>query len=165
MNMKFAIVKSRINMELNNIDKLHSELQARGLLEQLPSRVSSLSDQFQLRAVGSILHDFYTCAENIFKIIARYIDESTPDGSDWHLELLQQMSTDIANIRPYVISSQTLQYLNEYKGFRHIFRNIYGFNLIAERIERLLDLFDPTIKLLKQDIQSFIQKMDEAISS
>jgi len=165
MNMKFAIVKSRINMELNNIDKLHSELQARGLLEQLPSRVSSLSDQFQLRAVGSILHDFYTCAENIFKIIARYIDESTPDGSDWHLELLQQMSTDIANIRPYVISSQTLQYLNEYRGFRHIFRNIYGFNLIAERIERLLDLFDPTIKLLKQDIQSFIQKMDEAISS
>ncbi len=165
MNMKFAIVKSRINMELNNIDKLHSELQARGLLEQLPSRVSSLSDQFQLRAVGSILHDFYTCAENIFKIIARYIDESTPDGSDWHLELLQQMSTDIANIRPYVISSLTLQYLNEYRGFRHIFRNIYGFNLIAERIERLLDLFDPTIKLLKQDIQSFIQKMDEAISS
>jgi hypothetical protein len=143
---------------------LYSELQTRYLLEQTPSRVNSLSDQFQLRAIGSILQDFYTSVENIFKVVARYVDESTPDGHDWHLELLQQMSTDIISIRPAVISSQTLQYLNEYRGFRHIFRNIYGFNLIAERVERLLDLLEPTIKLLKQDIQSFMEKMDETLS-
>ena len=164
MNMKFDIIRSRIELEIKNLDKLYSELQTRHLLEQTPSRVNSLSDQFQLRAIGSVLQDFYTSVENIFKVIARYIDESIPDGRDWHLELLQQMSADIANIRPAVISPQTMQYLNEYRGFRHIFRNIYGFNLITERIERLLDLLGLTIQLLKQDIQSFISEMDQAIS-
>lgn len=123
-NIKFPVIKSRMEMELSNIFKLQDELKTRGLLENTQIRKVNLSDEFILRAVGSILHDFYTSAENMFKIVARYIDESLPDNSEWHIELLQQMSIRISDVPPELISHQALDLLNEYRSFRHVFRNI-----------------------------------------
>lgn len=162
-NPKFLIVKSRLQMELANIDKLFDELVQHQLFTDSTTRKTKLSDQFALRAVGSILHDFYTSTENIFKVIARNIDEYMPDNPEWHFELIEQMLAALPGIRPSVISDETLKLLNEFRGFRHVFRNIYGFNLVAERIEHLLNILHGTIKALRTDIEKFLEEMEQAL--
>ncbi len=162
-NSKFAVVKSRLEMELSNIDTLLDELRQRSLLEKSVSRKQALMDPFTLRAIGSILHDLYSCIESMFKIVARYIDESMPENSDWHIELLQQMVVPIHGVRPGFISKNTCDNVNEFRGFRHVFRHIYGFNLAAERIEQLLNILEDTIRYIKQDVAQFIQYMEEIL--
>ena len=99
----------------------------------------------------------------MFKIVAKNIDGSVPSGSEWHLELLEQMSVAIQGERPAFISVNTKLLLNEFRGFRHIFRNIYGFNLMPERIERLLEIFPETVDELKKDVEKFIAEMESII--
>jgi hypothetical protein len=155
------VVRSRLEAELKNIMRLYDSLERRNLLKPSNERSRKLSDDFTLRAVGSIFHDFYTSIENMFKIVGRYIDRSLPEGPDWHLELLEQMATPITKIRNAVISSYTRDLLNEFRAFRHVFRNVYGFNLIQERLERLLDIFPIAIDQLKNDVYAFIEDLDE----
>ncbi|HZX48260.1 MAG TPA: hypothetical protein VFF47_03470 [Nitrospirota bacterium] len=42
----------------------------------------------ETRAAGSILHDFYSGIEKIFRRIAAKIDRDIPSDEDWHTELL-----------------------------------------------------------------------------
>ena len=148
---------------MQNIGRLRDELTSRGFLMSSVPVKYPLSDQFTIRAVGSILHDFYTCVENLFRIIARNMDESMPETPEWHNDLLQQMSLSIEDVRPPVISLPTLGYLNEFRGFRHIFRNTYGFNLVGKRMERLLRILPMTIDSLTMDIDLFVSEMDSAL--
>ncbi|RKL63752.1 hypothetical protein DXT63_04615 [Thermoanaerobacteraceae bacterium SP2] len=156
-----SVVISRLEAESKNIDRLRETLEKRDLLDNDKNLNIKLSDDFTLRAVGSIFHDFYTSVENMFKIVGRYVDKSMPEGPDWHLELLQQMATPIINLRGPVISLETKELLNEFRGFRHVFRNVYGFNLIGQRLEGLLKIFPTTLGKLKNDIRCFINEMNE----
>ena len=52
-----------------------------------------------------------------------------PQGFNWHQVLLEQMTNEIPDIRPAVISEVTYEALDEYRGFRHVVRNIYAFQL------------------------------------
>jgi hypothetical protein len=60
-----------------------------------------------------------------------------PKGDDWHIQLLRRMSTDIPDVRPPVISQDLERDLSEYLRFRHLFRNIYGFDLRWALLDRL----------------------------
>jgi len=42
------------------------------------------------------------------------IDNNLPSGKDWHVALLEQMSNEIVNIRPAVISAEFAIQLDEY---------------------------------------------------
>lgn len=75
------------------------------------------------------LHGFYTGVEQIFEDIARTIDGGLPSGAEWHISLLRQMTVEMGSLRPAVIEVKTRQCLDEYRGFRHIVRNVYAFNL------------------------------------
>lgn len=112
VNPRFAIVKSRILMELSNMDRLFMELHTRGFGNDVPQRKLLLSDPFMLRAV---------------------------------------------------IHQDTVALLNEFRGFRPIFRNIYGFNLVGERMERLLKILPGTLDMLKKDLSPFIVEMEEVL--
>jgi hypothetical protein len=91
-----------------------------------------------VRTGGGILHDFYCGVERIFRHIAVRVDEDLPGGSDWHLQLLRRMETSVETVRPAVIDNELARQLDEYLRFRHLFRNIYGFELDWERCHRLL---------------------------
>mgnify|MGYP000915922031 FL=1 len=159
------VTTSRIKAEMTNIQRLLLGLEERGLLSDSVQRKNKLMDEFILRAVGSVLHDFYTSVENVFKIVARNIDGLLPESNEWHVELLNQMSIAITKVRPVVINKKTRDLLNEFRGFRHIFRNIYGFNLIRERLEHLLELLPQTVEFLETDINHFIEEIGEIITN
>lgn len=159
---KVKVISARLKMELENIQKLYDTLKTKDMFDKKTLK-QKLTDDFVLRAIGSIFHDFYTAVENMFKIVAKNIDGFMPSGAEWHLELLEQMSMPIEGERPAFINTDTKLLLNEFRGFRHIFRNIYGFNLMPERIARLLDIFPEAVDNLKKDVGKFINEMESII--
>lgn len=158
---QFIVIATRLKEELENIKGLSSELSDRDLTGSRKKIKSVLhpEDTFILRAVGSVLHDFYVATENIFETVAREIDEKLPAGDQWHRELLLRMILDIPEVRPPVLSRETAGKLDEYRAFRHVFRNVYGFNLSSERMVDLLNKFPHTAGCLEREVYSFIQLM------
>ncbi|MGQ9533517.1 MAG: ribonuclease toxin HepT-like protein [Desulfotomaculales bacterium] len=149
------LVEARIDDELENMTRLKSSLEQRGLLRGRGAR-RKLADEFVLRAVGSVLHDYYSAAENIFKEIARAIDDRLPTGTEWHKDLLRQMKLTINGIRPAVLRKSTFEKLDEYRRFRHLVRNIYGFNLLPDRVADLLEALPDLDRALREDLQTFL---------
>ncbi len=155
---EIEIILARINEELDNISLLMDELKSKGLPGE-EDKVSIQGDSFFLRSIGSILHDFYVAVENALRTICAEIDEKVPEGPQWHLLLLKQATYEISGIRPAVISKMTAQKLDKYRSFRHIFRNVYGFNLDSLRINELLQELPETVDLFTNDLKCFIQLM------
>ena len=75
---------------------------------------------------------------------------------DWHKRLLAQMSLEVADLRPALISEETRKALEELLAFRHLVRNLYGYELDAGRIEGLLQLTLGFFPRLTREISDFI---------
>lgn len=92
------------------------------------------NDELYLDSVALSLHGFYGGLERLFEIIATRIDGERPEGNEWHYSLLMQMSNDLSDIRPAVISEICKEMLNGYRKFRHVVRHVYAFEFDSEII-------------------------------
>ncbi len=101
------------------------------------------------------LHGFYTGVERIFETIAREVDHRLPGGPDRHRDLLTQMSAEIPEVRPPVISRETRNCLDEYRGFRHVVRHVYTFNLRTERTRALAEDVEDCLERVQRDLERF----------
>lgn len=142
-------IVSEIEHELENIDRLKEELK----------RILKENSSFSRRANGSIVHDFYNCCERIFRRISVDINGGFDAGERWRKELLYRMTIPIESIRPEVISEEVAAELDDYLSFRHVFRNIYGFELKGERLDRLVEKFEQISEMFKKEIRKFLKKM------
>lgn len=149
-SQKFLRLKAEILREFKDIERCHVELKE--LLTMLGNRKKST---FDLRAIGSILHDFYCGIERIFERIAKELNGGIPEGSDWHRQLLRDMTLEIKGVRPPAISEDLEKMLIEYLRFRHVFRNIYGFSLEWRFMEGLVERLPFTLNTLKKDAEAF----------
>ena len=145
---KFAALKADIERELQNLDRLTLELNT-------VLTTTSPNTAVRVRATGSVIHDFYTGVEKIFRRIATRVDQDLPTGEDWHVQLLQRMSVPLEEIRPQVIDEHLERNLEEYLRFRHLFRNIYGFELKWGRCQPLAERLHKTFADLKEQIGDF----------
>jgi hypothetical protein len=145
-----------IEIELKNLNRLTGEM------EDLVAGFSEEPDVVQTRAAGSILHDFYSGVEKLFERIAIHIDGELPKGEDWHAELLSRMGRFSDKISgETVIDQELLAKLKEYLRFRHLFRNIYGFQLKWKRFEGLSLSLSDILGKLKVSVDAFVEKLDE----
>ncbi len=140
---ELKVLKSLVEEEL---------LKIRKLLDEASDIEKRKESNINIRAGGSILHDFYTGAENIFHAIASTLDNAVPSGLSWHVELLNQMTLNIKGVRSPVISKSTAKMLEEYLRFRHLFRKRYGFDLEWSNIKKLLKRLPVVYKTLKSDL-------------
>ncbi len=67
------------------------------------------------------------------------------------------LTIEIKNVRPPVISEQMAADLNDFLQFRHLFRNIYGFELKSDLLDRLVEKFDRTASRFVQEIKDFLK--------
>ncbi len=124
---------------------------------QLSQKALQTNDDGYWDGVALNLHSFYGGVERIFEDIARTVDGSVPDGPGWHANLLLQMASEVANSRPAVIRPEARLCLDEYRGFRHVVRNVYAFNLRPERIKELSDGLPGCWKAICEDLQIFTE--------
>lgn len=142
----------QIEEELKNIETLERELK-----EGIAVRKKSNNR----RQIGSILHDFYNCCERIFRKISTDINGGFEQRENWHKELLYRMTISMGDIRPAVLSKRLAAELDEYLSFRHLFRNIYGFELENDRLDRLVAKFEPVTSSFRKEITEFLRKMEK----
>jgi len=144
-----AILAARIDTELSEL-----KLVAERTLQAWNKAVEQ-EDDFYLDSVALNLHAFYSGLERIFEKIAAAIDGSVPSATNWHQELLTQMQTEIPFVRPAVISAPLKEALEEYRGFRHVVRNVYTYHLKPEKLKLLVDNLEHTFGMASKELMAF----------
>ena len=147
-------VTKRIRQELVELDDVVNRL-----LEAW-QRAKRSGDDFYLDSVALNLHGFYSGVERIFERLAETVDGSLPKGENWHQALLVQMSQEVTGVRPAVISLQVSKRLDEYRGFRHVVRNVYTFHFDAAKLEKLVMGAKDTFDQVKAEILAFTDFLD-----
>jgi hypothetical protein len=115
--------------------------------------------KLEIYGAGKIVHDVYTGIERAFLRIASALG-GVPAGSAWHRTLLEDMALEIREVRPAVIRAATRDALTPYLRFRHLFRNLYAFNLQAEGLLKLLRDVAPMMAALRNDVEGFLAFLD-----
>ncbi|MEL6325552.1 MAG: hypothetical protein AAFQ61_01405 [Cyanobacteria bacterium J06626_23] len=104
------------------------------------------------------MQSFYTGAESILYAIARDIDQSVPSGESWHQQLVEQMSVEIPTVREAVLSTETAEWLDEFRRFRHVVRSMYAFDLDEERVLQLVAKLLLCYQAFAQDVWQFLAR-------
>ena len=137
---------AEIEKEIENLQDLREEM----------GRVKREREIIFQRAKGSILHDFYNCCERVFKKITIEMNGEFEESEKWHKSLLYRMTISINGLRPRVISDELAADLDEFLAFRHLFRNIYGFELKGGRIDYLAEKFQDVAAKFGKEIRGFL---------
>jgi HepT-like protein len=157
VNDRLSQLSKRIRNELIELESLSQRV-----IEGW-NRVKRSGDEYYLDSVALNLHGFYSGLERIFELIASVVDGKKPGGENWHQELLEQMMAEIPKIRPPVISSSTCSRLNEYKGFRHVVRNVYTFKFDPIKIQRLVDELPGMVSQVRAELIAFSDFLEQEI--
>ena len=113
-------------------------------------------DTFTLRARGSVLHDFYSGVERVFVRIAEELNGGVPQGEQWHRQIVTDMSLEIPGVRPAAIDTALAEELGGYLRFRHVFRNVYGSLLQADRMRPLEEGLPNVLTAFLTQIRAFL---------
>jgi hypothetical protein len=149
MNPQAAILSARIDTELSELKQVVDRTM------QAWEKAAKSEDDFYLDSVALNLHAFYSGLERVFEKLASTIDRSVPSAANWHQELLTQMQTEIPSVRPAVISSQLKESLEEYRGFRHVVRNVYTYHLNPEKLKILVGNLEGTFEMASKELAAF----------
>jgi len=124
-------------------------------------RARRSNDDYYLDGVALNLHGFYSGLERIFALIAETIDGSLPQGENWHMLVLQQMTKEKPRVRPAVISETVGKRLNEYRGFRHVVRNVYTYRFDPAKVEKLVRSAPDVFTQLKAELSAFATFLEQ----
>lgn len=162
MNGIYLATAGRIHQELSELDQVVERIgqiwsfrQHEELLTE-PDYVDYLVD-----AVALNLHGVYAGIERVLELIADTVDQAKPSGSMWHRDLLQQMTAEIAGVRPAVLSLGVRNSLDRYRGFRHVVRNIYAFSLDAEQVELLVEHLPSVYQQVRAELKQFANFLEQ----
>lgn len=164
--VEYLTLKARVDEESNNLKRLETSLKKLKLFPEIKTQTINewpLDHEISCRVIGSYLHDYYCGLEKMFIHVARSFGEGLPAGNQWHKELLEQMSLGIPGVRVPFIGKKTAARIDELRGFRHVFRNAYGFGIDPSKEQVLLSNLAGISSAFKKDVKSFFKHMDEII--
>jgi len=146
-------LKALVEDELIALDRLAQEmgdlLAERG---QRPTRTD-------LRAMASMLHEFYNGVERILERLAVGFGEGLPQGSQWHSDLLPQMATAREEKRQAVIDEPLRARLKDYLDFRRFYRHAYGYTLEWNQLRWKVEMLSDTLTLLRDQLHAFFDAL------
>jgi hypothetical protein len=107
------------------------------------------------------LHGFYAGLERLLEMIAGVVDGRLPRGENWHQMLLDQVATEAPAVRPAVISGETRWILDEYRGFRHVVRNVYTFRFDPAKVGSLVERAPAAYSQVRAELLAFADFLDQ----
>jgi hypothetical protein len=146
---KGAVLASRI---LNEVAALGLVV---GRVESAWKAAAAKNDELYYDSVALNIHSFYSGLERVFEKIASAVEGSLPQGVNWHQELLDQMALEIPNVRPAVLSVKTREHLDPYRGFRHVVRNVYTYNISPDKMKPLAKGIRSVFRQIEKDLAAF----------
>jgi hypothetical protein len=133
----------------------------RALLAWSHSQKLSSERDFFLDSVALNLHGFYSGTERIFEFLARHLDQNLPNDETWHRNLLWQMTQEIDDVRPALISEESARGLDEFRRFRHLVRNVYTTSLVPDKLAGLMESLPVLWNKLKEELLAFADFLQE----
>jgi hypothetical protein len=140
----------------NQMDLIHR------ILEDI--RLIAPDNREKVSHLGYLLHNLYCALEDIFKEVAQTFENRVEDPSRYHRELLKRMHCEIPQIRPSLLTSQSYAILNEMRGFRHVFRHAYDYELSADRLAQLKQKVLDGWAVIERDVDNFILFLKQNLS-
>jgi hypothetical protein len=157
VNTQYLTVAGRIRRELKDLN----EVVDRTIAIWEDGQKIETENNYYVDATAINIHGFYAGIERVVEIIADEIDGSKPSGSSWHRELLYQATSEIKGVRPAVISADSREQLDRYRGFRHVVRNVYTFHLDEQQVGLLVAHLRPTFSKVGQELLAFAVFLEE----
>lgn len=117
-------------------------------------------DRLHVHWVGGLLHDFYTGLEKAFSEVSPELNGEDFSGETWHRDLLHTMTLDLPGFRPRVIRTALEPRLLELLKFRHLYRNLYSFDLRWDRVRALAVEALAMWPDIKPDLAAFADALD-----
>jgi hypothetical protein len=140
------VLKAELEAQLEKIDQVYSELEDRAGQMRPDALALIESTAYQL-------HNLYSAIEALFKIVANAFENSVTDRSRWHTELLRRMTLEIQGVRPALLSSESVELLDELRAFRHFFRHAFGIRLRSSRVEEDVIIARQLQPLLRYEVR------------
>lgn len=156
MNINLQKLASRICSEVDYLKSVTMKI------EEGWKRFEQTADEFYIDSVALNLHGFYSGLERIFELIASVVDGNKPESKNWHKELLNLMASEVPTIRPAVISEAIYSRLNDYRGFRHIVRNVYTFKFDPEKVKKLSTEITELFSKVSAELLAFADFLDKS---
>lgn len=157
MKYNIELLKADILEELSNIRRLEKEF---SLSEDKLDKSSDEVPFYDRAAIGYFLHGFYNGCENIFQSVARFF-ENDVGPQTWHRDLLKRMKLHIPGYRPALIDQALFTILDEFRGFRHVYRHSYTFQLDWEKEVLVARKFKTACELFHEQVTDFLEKLDQ----
>lgn len=123
------------------------------------SHLDTPPSQFDLNALASYVHQFYTGCERCLERIALRVDGQVPGGAFSHANLLAQMAHERPGVRPAVLNEELWLRLQDYLEFRHFFRHAYGYNLEWLRLAPLVEGMEEILADLQKQLAAFFDAL------
>ncbi|KPA17433.1 hypothetical protein MHK_002357 [Candidatus Magnetomorum sp. HK-1] len=155
MKNGYFIIAGRIRRELKSIATVVKRT------IRIWKKGAIIGDDMYIDASALNLHSFYSGIEKIFVIIAEGIDLYKPSSASWHKALIQQMGSEIKSVRPPVISDDLINRLDSYRGFRHVVRNVYTYNLDEKHIKIMVDDLEDIMNALTKELSAFADFLEK----
>jgi hypothetical protein len=147
----------RIQGELADLDTtIQKAIKSWNLAQKLGD-----SQDVYLDSVALNLHSFYSALEKLFELIVRHVDKVRLESTAWHRNLLDQVATDVAGVRPAVISIDIARELDQFRRFRHLVRNVYTFSLNAEKMISLMKALPQIWPKLSAELRAFSEFLND----
>lgn len=153
-------------MEPARLKLLETEVRAQwtvieGTYAAIEERAARLQvgDVALLESLAYQLHNLYNAVEDLFKIVADTFENSVPEMSQWHIELLRRMRLEVEGVRPALVSEELYPLLDRLRGFRHFFRHAYTIRLNEEEVQMVLSRARAARPLLKRDLERFLGRL------
>jgi hypothetical protein len=154
------VVASRIRLELNRLDELFVTVSSHEeAFGRYPELRHALTETLALD-----LHSFYTGLERVFEMVGRTVEGVVPVGERWHHELLEQMTVEVAGVRPAVLSREVAGRVEEMLKFRHVVRSVYSFDLDTGRVLAVYGLLLDAWSDVQREVLAFAGFLDRLAS-
>ncbi len=112
-------------------------------------------DNPYIYAVALTIQHFYTSLKTAFARVVAELDGVSPRSEGWHKQLLDQVSIDIKDMRPALISRDLNRRLDRFRRFRHVVRHGYEYELDWEQIVPLVEQLELVVSELKSSFEQF----------
>ena len=154
MEERLKVFIAELDAQWREIHKMQSSVYEKSVLLK-----SDLKNEDLTNSLAYKLHNLYSAYEDLFKLIARFFENQIQDLGGYHSGLINRMKIPIDGVRPELLSDDSFTILDEMRGFRHVFRHAYSYELDAERVLRisekavlLKDIFDKNYASFREKI-------------
>ncbi len=148
--MQIVVFLAEFDFQVRQIESIYESLKNKAVAIKKKRVIAE-----DVESAGYWMHNLYCAFEDLFKLVAGFWENSLSADGEYHIHLLKRMLVEIEGVRPALLTIASYRFIDELRGFRHVFRHAYSYGLDNERVSALLHKILGQKDILISDLQTF----------